>query len=113
MGKNEKKPTGAYMPSQSAFEKPKTKELYAPPPTRRDTSAGNSPQPAQAAALQEEEEQGEWVVALYDFASSVSYSFGWISVTNPAFRNRPTCRLKRVIRFGSLRGLQRTGGWQN
>jgi hypothetical protein len=57
-----------------AFEKPRTKDSFAPPP-RRGNSGGTSPAPQVQASLpaeeEEEEAQGEWVQALYDLEAAV------------------------------------------
>jgi hypothetical protein len=62
----------------AAFEKPRTKDTFAPPP-RRGNSAGTSPAPQVQAGLpaeeeeEEEEAQGEWVQALYDLEAAVRF----------------------------------------
>ena len=69
------------VPTNPAFERPKTKDTFAPPP-RRGNSDGTSPAPVSQAALPAEEEgeeeeeeeaaaQGEWVEALYDLEATV------------------------------------------
>jgi hypothetical protein len=59
-----------------AFQKPRTRDSFAPPP-RRGNSAGTSPAPHVQASLPAEEEEeeeapGEWVQALYDLEAAVS-----------------------------------------
>ncbi|CAG7848231.1 SubName: Full=Uncharacterized protein {ECO:0000313/EMBL:CCA66985.1} [Serendipita indica DSM 11827] len=69
MGKNEKKPTGVHVQQKSAFERPKTKDTYAPPPSRSTPKVEEPPVTMQGDD-DGEYAKGEWVEALYDFDSS-------------------------------------------
>jgi len=110
------------MPQTSAFDKPKTRELFAPPPRRDPASAGTSPAQNNQVTLEEDEEEeqeeeakGEWCVALYDFSSSVCHPSLFFSAYGLLmcvfYRNLQISRSRRMIRFGSHRGRQRIGGW--
>lgn len=80
MGKNPPKNT-ATIPSNPAFEKTRTRDTFAPPPSRaasnpaiakRAASPPPPPPPQQEEEEEEEEEeaQGEWVEALYDLRAA-------------------------------------------
>ncbi|KAG8826251.1 hypothetical protein FRC18_010083 [Serendipita sp. 400] len=88
---SKKKTTSTYIAPRSAFEKPKTKEMFAPPPSRSPNASQanlhkkeeSTPVPVYNSRGHEEEEEdgeeveeegeyakGEWVEALYDFETT-------------------------------------------